>query len=185
MVGLLLWLASHSDLLRDSGPAPALPARRPFSLSRTQMAFWSTLILAGYIVIWLITGDLDTITESLLGLMGISAGTALGGALIDNNKNQPNPVPAQPAAGAAPAAAPAPVPPPAPAVSEGFLRDILSDDRGISLHRFQMAVWTVVLGIIFIATAYNTLRMPEFSATLLGLMGISSGTYLGFKLPER
>jgi hypothetical protein len=27
--------------------------------------------------------------------------------------------------------------------------------------------------------------MPEFSTTLLGLMGISSGTYLGFKLPEK
>jgi hypothetical protein len=27
--------------------------------------------------------------------------------------------------------------------------------------------------------------MPEFSTTLLALMGISSGTYLGFKIPER
>lgn len=27
--------------------------------------------------------------------------------------------------------------------------------------------------------------MPEFDGTLLALMGISSGTYLGFKIPER
>jgi hypothetical protein len=27
--------------------------------------------------------------------------------------------------------------------------------------------------------------MPEFSATMLALMGISSGTYIGFKLPMR
>ena len=26
--------------------------------------------------------------------------------------------------------------------------------------------------------------MPEFDASLLGLMGISSGTYVGFKFPE-
>jgi hypothetical protein len=26
--------------------------------------------------------------------------------------------------------------------------------------------------------------MPQFNPTLLGLMGISSGTYLGFKVPE-
>jgi hypothetical protein len=27
------------------------------------------------------------------------------------------------------------------------------------------------------------LAMPDFSAMVLGLMGISSGTYFGFKLP--
>ena len=37
--------------------------------------------------IWLITGALDTITASLLALMGISAGTALGEAMIDNGKD--------------------------------------------------------------------------------------------------
>jgi hypothetical protein len=26
--------------------------------------------------------------------------------------------------------------------------------------------------------------MPEFSGTLLGLMGISAGTYFGLKIPE-
>jgi hypothetical protein len=26
--------------------------------------------------------------------------------------------------------------------------------------------------------------MPDFSTNLLGLMGISAGTYLGFKIPE-
>jgi hypothetical protein len=28
---------------------------------------------------------------------------------------------------------------------------------------------------------YNELAMPEFSATLLGLLGITAGTYIGFK----
>jgi hypothetical protein len=27
--------------------------------------------------------------------------------------------------------------------------------------------------------------MPEFSVTMLALMGISSGTYIGFKLPMK
>jgi len=27
--------------------------------------------------------------------------------------------------------------------------------------------------------------MPEFSATLLALQGITAGTYLGFKIPEK
>lgn len=69
-------------------------------------------------------------------------------------------------------------------VSRGLLPDILSDGAGYSFHRFQIFVWTIILGIIFVSSVYNNLTMPEFSATLLGLMGISSGTYIGFKFPE-
>ena len=74
---------------------------------------------------------------------------------------------------------------PGSGISGGFLRDILSDGHGYSVHRFQIFVWTIVLGIIFLSSVYNGLTMPEFSATLLGLMGISSGTYIGFKFPEQ
>jgi len=72
-----------------------------------------------------------------------------------------------------------------PLKSEGFFKDILSDANGISLYRFQIAAWTVVLGIIFISSVLNILTMPEFPKELLALMGISSGTYIGFKFPEK
>jgi hypothetical protein len=138
------------------------------------MAFWSFLVIAAYVFIWLITEELDTITGSVLALLGIGSSTALGANLIDAGK-----------AGAAPAGAGSVAPPPAAAAaSRGFLRDVLSDDQGISLYRFQLFAWTLVLGVIFIASVYNGLQMPQFNPTLLGLMGISSGTYLGFKVPE-
>jgi hypothetical protein len=70
-------------------------------------------------------------------------------------------------------------------VSEGFARDLLTDADGVNFHRFQMMVWTIVLGGLFVYGVYKELAMPEFSATLLALMGISSGTYLGFKIPEK
>jgi len=70
-------------------------------------------------------------------------------------------------------------------ISAGFLRDILSDGHGYSFHRFQIFAWTIVLGVMFVSSVYNGLTMPEFSPTLLGLMGISSGTYIGFKFPEQ
>jgi hypothetical protein len=72
-----------------------------------------------------------------------------------------------------------------PATSKGFLTDILSDGENVSFHRFQMAVWTIVLGVIFIWSVYRNMTMPEFDASLLTLMGISSGTYVGFKFPEK
>jgi hypothetical protein len=48
-----------------------------------------------------------------------------------------------------------------------------------------MVVWTVVLTLIFVHEVYATLSMPQFSDTLLTLMGISSGTYVALKIPEK
>jgi Flp pilus assembly protein TadB len=70
-------------------------------------------------------------------------------------------------------------------VSQGFLRDLLSDGRQYSFHRFQIVAWTLVLGVIFVASVYEGLRMPEFNSTLLGLMGLSAGAYVSLKFPEK
>ena len=48
-----------------------------------------------------------------------------------------------------------------------------------------MVVWTVVLGVMFVIEVYTNLQMPEFDSTLLTLMGISGGTYVGLKIPEK
>jgi hypothetical protein len=229
---LLLWLARKTNIIREPG-APISGKRRPYNLGRAQMAFWFFLIYASYVTIWLITDTLDTITPSLLALMGISAGTALGEALIDDGKdtakaNQLRDLTAEKQAldqtvtqlqsqveGINLIAQPtvtdqanrdainrqliegrtrlgqiqqqlfALSADAGPMVSQGFLRDILSDGGGYSFHRFQIFAWTIVLGIIFVSSVYNSLTMPEFSSTLLGLMGLSAGTYIGFKFPEQ
>ncbi len=162
MLAIFVWLCRGTSLIRSGSPTVA-PAQRPYSLSLFQMAFWFFLVIASYVFLWLINDELDTITESVLALIGIGAATALGATLIDQNKPTP----------------------PTTEKSDGFLRDVLSDPTGISIHRFQMFAWTLILGVIFIASVYKNLEMPQFSATLLGLMGISSGTYLGFKVPEK
>jgi hypothetical protein len=231
-VVLFVWLARTTNLIRE--PGEAVPGKlRPYNLGRTQMAFWFFLVYVSYVVIWLITGSLDTITPSLLGLMGISAGTALGEALIDSGKDQASAsqlqdltsekqsletgIPElQSQINALKAKATltsddtanrdslnrqlqdsrtrlaqvsqqiqAINPASTDADSQGLLRDILRDGSGYSFHRFQIFAWTIVLGIIFVSSVYNNLSMPEFSTTLLGLMGISSGTYIGFKFPEK
>jgi hypothetical protein len=220
-----LRLGKESNMLRDSGPPPANGARKAFSLARVQLATWTFLILASYLFIGLITGDYTTsITESVLALMGISAGTAIGSSIIDNNPSRPpagttatavEVVPATPpattagttaradtaaqpdvivvpntAGAAAVAARVAPTAPvrvavvvrPAPSTTGRWWKDILMDEEGVNFHRFQMAAWTFVLGIIFLRQVYNELAMPEFNPALLALIGISSGTYLGLKI---
>ena len=239
------WLAYKSDVIRSPGPQPkgtnkrGKPNRKPYSLARTQMAFWFFIVVISYVFIWMVTSDLSNLTPSVLGLIGISAATGLGATVVDSSKrgDQENlrqaleetktsdevkaeklksetstlntaikatPAPAnleeQKTALAAKMAELAAkekeiaqtdeklqklADKSTPAVSKNFINDILSDDDGVSFHRFQIFAWTIVLIIIFIGKIYNDLAMPDFDATLLGLMGISGGTYVGFKLPTQ
>jgi hypothetical protein len=212
------------NMLRDDGPVkgPA-GAITAYSLSRVQMAYWFALSIVAYVLIWGITGDRDTITNDILTLIGISAGTFLGAVSIDSSKksqaqtNLPaataklvqaqnvaaaatvvvNAAPADPSAVANANLATQTVAiqhdavyrlgcqATAPQHKGSFWTDILCDADGISFHRFQIVAWSLVLGVIFVNVIFTTLSMPTFGNTLLGLMGISSGTYLGFKFPEQ
>ncbi|HEV7427297.1 MAG TPA: hypothetical protein VGQ46_13105 [Thermoanaerobaculia bacterium] len=155
----LLVYARRSDMLRDGPSVDGV--YQPYSLARVQMAWWFFLLVVGYVFIWLVTGEADSIAPSLLGLVGISAATALASVAV------------RPASAAV-------------RPSAGFMRDLVADDRGVvALDRLQVIVWTLVLGGIFLTSVLWDLTMPEFSATMLALMGISSGTYIGFKLPMK
>ena len=244
-IALFWWLAYKSDIIREPGPQPegtdnkGMPNRKPYSLARTQMAFWFFVIIISYVFIWMVTSDLSNLTTSVLGLMGISAATGLSAAIVSSSKrsNRENQrrileekkkndeVEAErfrseiSTLNAAINATPAPThleeqrvaiaakqaelaakqkqidqwnqeiqklsAAAKPVISKRFIDDILSDDDGISFHRFQIFAWTIVLIFIFIVSVYNVLAMPDFDTTLLALMGISSGTYIGFKLPEQ
>ena len=214
-----IYLAVMTDLLRDSGPQFSEGKRRPYSLARVQAAWWFFIILASYLFIAMITGDWAApMSNTVLGLMGISAATAVGAALVDGAKTTPEKlqeqadaadtiqsriatleatIPAENASAEEKAAARAAMPEKAASVTklksqlkklnkqnENFIIDILSDINGVSFHRFQIVAWTIVLGIIFIIAVYNQLAMPEFDPSLLALLAISAGTYVGLKIPE-
>ena len=219
-----LWLARDTEILQDVN-APLRPdGQSPYSLARVQMAFWFFLVAAAWFLLFLVTKDIDTLTGSVLVLMGISAGTAVGSAIIDagttiSSAERIRNIPVDQkgldnrlselrsklatvrtrvaASDADREAKRADVEHLAAELSlaesqQAFFRkspwlrtthDLLGDQGHINFHRFQIAVWTLVLGLVFVMQLLSNLAMPEFSATVLGLMGISSGTYLGFKLP--
>jgi hypothetical protein len=195
-VGALVWLAKKKAILRDRG------ATSPWSLARTQMAWWSVVVVGSFVFIWMVTGDASSLTDSVLALIGVSAGTAVFGAVLDNTKEnqeaQRQALVAEKALilGGAPPANPNRLQeidaqlqalPPVwkKPLAAGFWQDILSDENGLSFHRFQMVIWTLVLTTIFVVRVYATLSMPDFNAQLLGLTGISASTYLGFKFSEK
>lgn len=102
LIGLLIALyilAGTTNLLRDdiqvigervngankkNGKRRRLP---PYSLGRWQMAFWFFLIITSFVFIFVITWQVNTVTEQALALMGISAATALGAIAVDANKS--------------------------------------------------------------------------------------------------
>lgn len=222
VIALVLY-ARHSDLVRD-GPTIG-GVRQTYSLARVQMAWWFFLILTGFSYIWMVTGDTDTISASLLALMGISAVTAVAAVAITAQEARATER-AKIIAAEIDALDKAAVQVDADVEdakakgktalaallaqkradldsrreklvveragltatmhSKNFWRDLVTDDRGaVALDRFQIVAWTAVLGGVFLQSVVWDLSMPEFSATTLALMGISSGTYIGFKLPPK
>ncbi|MEH2433122.1 MAG: hypothetical protein V7K25_02515 [Nostoc sp.] len=141
--------------------------RNPFSLSISQLAFWTFLIFGAYLIIYGITGDYTNIlTQQSLILLGINSVTTVGTSLIDGQGNENKKKGSQ-------------------RVSEGFFYDILSDINGVNFHRFQTFIWTVALGLFFVWEVLKNLAMPEFDETLLTLQGISAATYLGLRGQEQ
>ena len=82
-------MAARSNIIRDSTSLPTSASDyKPYSLAKLQMAVWFFLILGAFLFIWIVTGQYDSITPQVLGLMGIAAGTALGAVAIDDSKNR-------------------------------------------------------------------------------------------------
>lgn len=147
-----------------------------FSLSRTQLAFWTVIISSTfiYVVINSSSGISIVIPELPpvnLVLLGIAAGTSVVAKVIDNSQkdNAGNSISQQ------------------DLPSKGFLTDIISDENGISIHRLQNVIWTAIVGVIYIYYVIINSKIPDgtiINNNLLGLMGISAGTYLGLKTTE-
>jgi hypothetical protein len=67
------------------------------------------------------------------------------------------------------------------------LRDILSDKNGVSIHRLQNVLWTLIVGVIYIQFVATQSSLPDetvLTDNLLMLMGISTGAYVGLKTME-
>lgn len=196
------YLLTRTRALRD-GSSTAF-----FSLGKSQMAFWGLLVMLAFVGVWVVNGTMEQIPEQMLMLLGISGGTGLGALIIGESKKSTK---AQKVvdlqmlqkeliikrtgaiASAAEIARLDQLPDEikqlvesSPIESTGsFWRDICDDGNGLSFHRLQVVLWTLILGTIFVVSVVQLMSMPEFPGSLLILMGVSNVTYLGFKIPEK
>lgn len=170
------WFAGVPNLLRDPA-GPMRDGKHIFSLSRCQLAWWFFVIFAAWIFLWVTTASRDTLNQTALIVLGIGSATAFSGAVagkvqafvtktnLADVKLQVSerPRPFRTGLGA-------------------WLYDILSDSDTVGFHRFQLVVWNVLLGAIFLWKTWSDFTMPEFNATLLGLLGLSAATFVGMKM---
>jgi hypothetical protein len=68
--------------------------------------------------------------------------------------------------------------------SRNTLSGAQADGIEAAARSHQVLVWTALLGWAFVQCVASSVAMPEFPESLLLLMGISNGTYLGLKVPE-
>ena len=179
---LFVTMALHSNMLRDEvndqgafrenaiklsqllRTKPGLN-KNPYSLSKVQFGLWTVIISCSYVYLALCKGDCANtgINKTALVMMGIYSGMAAATTLItkreiDDSRPRHQNTP-----------------------SQGFFIDILSDDNGISLHRFQNLVWTIIAVIVYlykVAEIKTGCLLPELSDTLLALTGLSTATYV-------
>lgn len=169
----------------------------PFSLGRTQMACWFFIIMGSFLFIFVSDYNFtDIINEQALVLIGISAGTGISSVFINDDKNHLSPAEIERISSLKKKLdnlqleerrkieieneIKSIIP-----CSSGWLKDIMTTRDGVNFYRFQIFVWTLILGIIFLIEVWENRKFPEFDPNLLTLQGISAGTYLGFKFPEK
>jgi hypothetical protein len=159
---LFFVLGARSALLRDVGADASVPwTKRTFSLARTQMAWWTAIIIVSYIYEWVALNLIPTLSAQALALMGIYSVLGVASRGVDLTRQTAF-----------------------PSTKPSFFVDLISDEGGVAIHRFQMLIFTVTVGVMFLYQVFTNCLMPELDPTILTLIGISGATYIGFKTTE-
>jgi hypothetical protein len=161
IVSILLAFVFKTNLIKDKSTQET---HKPYSLSRFQLLWWTVIIISCYILLFAIRDDFALLSQSTLILLGISvAGTSFA-AVVDYSQSDKDRHQDQPGV--------------------NFIQDVLSDDDGISVHRYQNLIFTFIFGVIFFYKVLATGNMPNFGPLELSLMGLSTAAYVGLKTSE-
>ena len=145
-------------LLDDADPTQALSRRMSFSLARVQLFCWFMFALLAGLFLWSIYTELPDLDNTMLALLGISAGTAGLSWTVDSSQAVTG------------------------TLSQGLLFDMSTGiNNEYEVHRFQAVLVNLVLLAIGIGHIISSIAYPVFDASWLIFLGISSSTYLAGK----
>lgn len=189
IMGIGLYLFRTTNLCKDLSYDPATneprPVKdRPYSYSRVQLFWWTTIVLGCY-VSFFIYAPFDEIILALnptaVILLGGGLATSIFGRVMDNNQIARDNDNSEPDV---------PVRHQDIEATKGLFLDIMSDEGGITIHRFQAVIFNLVFGIAFLNMFFAAMNapgaypFPDFETWQLTLLGISAAGYLGLKANE-
>ena len=185
----------------DGAPAaadslkPTEVARRlllpPVSLSQTLTVWWLVIVMLSFGYMLYVTHSVDIVNGTMLALLGIPVAVTAGACVVDRSNSQDACRDADLLAALA-----------GDQAAAGQTRALLTRARETMLttqnlatdllsettpetwdpHRVQILVFSVVFGVYYLSQLNRLVALPDFSSSMLTLLGISSATYLGFKV---
>ena len=185
----IIWATMHSiaqyrHIAGSSLPLRVIATQDGYaSLSQLQIVLWTLVVGLSAIYVMTLSGNLISISEGTLTLLGIASGTALLARV---------PVSLAPAAAGALVSPTASAPAlPAPASLSAVITPEWSDlvapsrqTREIDVTRLQMLAFTLITAAFVLIKVVVDYEIPSIPANFLILMGISNGVYVaGRKLP--
>jgi len=169
------------------------------SLSQMQVVLWTLVVGLSAIYVMTLSGNLISISDGTLVLLGIASGAALIVRIPALGQSGPDPaaaaagqsVPVSPDPAATQAGQPAavgPRPVPAQPVTPEWSDLVIPDrsTREIDVTRLQMFAFTLITAAFVVIKVVVDYEIPTIPANFLVLMGISNGVYVGgTRLPSQ
>jgi uncharacterized membrane protein len=175
---LVFYIYKKTTLLRISMPKSAsgkVNRDTPFSLATVQMFFWWIIVIASIVFLYIVTGVYMPIPSTVLGIIGVSTLTNLGAKTIDDNTKRTKVGDKGDDA----------LKKYESIKSISFWKDLIQDgSETASLTRVQNVVWTLLFGLYYIIQVYKHVAMPDIDVSMLVMMGLASGAYVGAKITE-
>lgn len=188
VLALGFYLFTSTNLCRDLSYDPKTnelrPLKeRPYSYARVQLFWWTIIILGCYVTFFIYAPPVETIlalNPTAVILLGGGLATSIFGRVMDNNQISRDNDNSEPDV---------PVRHQDIEPTKGLFLDIMSDEGGVTIHRFQAVIFNLVFGLAFITmflTYAGDGKYPfaDFEMWQLTLLGISAAGYLGLKANE-
>lgn len=171
LTATLLWLVmwgraqqlSTEDGRRPYGSGLFIGTDNDPSLSLFQIFFWTVITVWGYVYVFIVAGDLLSLSAGVMALLGIAGtGTVLARwAAVSGRSSSLDGTPAK---------------------TDTRFWSMLNTNGQFDLLKLQLFVFTVVIGWYVVCRIADAAAFPELDTNTLLLLGVSQGVYITGKL---
>jgi hypothetical protein len=186
-IGLVVLAGVVGKLANGSVLGILIDSRKRYSLTHFQTVLWTIVVLSSLIAVFIASRfnpQSLQVPPTLLGLIGVSAGSAVfatavkatkdppstarvsrdGHVLLANGKKEPTPA----------------------RFSQIWLEEEGDfADKVISITKYQNFIFTLIILGAYVSLSLKTSGLPDLPANVVYLIGISHAGYVGGKVPNK